>query len=62
MRQTFPGTSWDKALSGFRCLSLDTLQKILGTAKGSSVFEQLSEPLIKEIIQGIGEVFKDRIL
>lgn len=62
MRLHHPKESWKVVLNGFISLPKDTLQKVLGNAKGSSVYEQLADPFIREIIEGIGEVFCDRIL
>lgn len=62
LRAQHPGQSFKNALSGFMSLPLTTLQQVLGKAKGATVYEQLQEPFIKEVILGISEVFANRTL
>lgn len=62
MRQRYPGNTFQNVLNGFLSLSCSALQGILGKAKGESVYKQLQEPYIKEVVKSIGEVFADRTL
>lgn len=56
------GVSFKELLSDFAQLSVETLQKILGKAKGLSVYTQLQESFVQEIVQAVGDVFQDRTL
>lgn len=62
MRQRYPGNTFQSVLNGFLSLSCSALQDILGKAKGESVYKQLQEPYIQEVVKSIGEVFADRTL
>ena len=62
MRQRYPGNTFQNVLNGFLSLSCSALQGILGKAKGESVYKQLQEPYIQEVVKSIGEVFADRTL
>ena len=62
MRQRYPGNTFQNVLNGFLSLSCSALQGILGKAKGESVYKQLQEPYIREVVKSIGEVFADRTL
>lgn len=56
------GKSFDEALKIFSSLNQMTLQAILGNAKGESVYKQLQNAFIRDVITGIGDVFKFRVL
>jgi NAD-dependent DNA ligase len=62
MRQHYPGNTFQSVLNGFLSMSCAALQSILGKAKGESVYKQLQEPYIQEVVKSIGEVFADRTL
>lgn len=62
MRQHYPGNTFQSVLNGFLSISCEALQSILGKAKGESVYKQLQEPYIQEVVKSIGEVFADRTL
>lgn len=62
MRQRYPGNTFQSVLNGLLSLSCSALQSILGRAKGESVYKQLQEPYIQEVVRSVGEVFVDRTL
>lgn len=62
IRKEYSGKSYQIGLEVFRDLPLATLQTILGNAKGQSVYTQLQNPFIREIIGDISGVFSDRLL
>jgi DNA ligase (NAD+) len=62
MRQYYPGNTFQSVLNGFLSMSCTAIQSILGKAKGESVYKQLQEPYIQEVVKSIGEVFADRTL
>ncbi len=62
MRQRYPGNTFQSILDGLLSLSCSALQDILGKAKGESVYKQLQEPYIQEVVRSVGEVFADRTL
>lgn len=57
-----PGITYAAALKAFQELPCSRLQDLLGKVKGESVYNQLQETFIQEIIAGIAEVFFTRIL
>jgi hypothetical protein len=62
MRQWYPGNTFQSVLNGLLSLSCSALQDVLGKAKGESVYKQLQEPYIQEVVKSVGEVFADRTL
>lgn len=62
MRQHYPGNTFQSVLNGLLSLSCSALQDVLGKAKGESVYKQLQEPYIQEVVKSVGEVFADRTL
>lgn len=62
MRQHYQGNTYQSVLNGFLSLSCVALQDILGKAKGESVYRQIQEPYIQEVVRSVGEVFADRTL
>ena len=54
------GCTFQQGLEMFQKMDEHRLKAILGNAKGSSVYQQLQEPFIQEVITGIGVVFKNR--
>lgn len=58
----YKGSSYKDALDAFAKLPKDTMMSILGNAKGATVYDQLQESFIQDVIEGIGEVFINRIL
>lgn len=62
MRHHYSGNTFQSVLNGLLSLSCSALQCILGKAKGESVYKQLQEPYIQEVVRSVGEVFADRTL
>lgn len=62
MRQRYPGNTFQSVLNGLLSLSCSALQDVLGKAKGESVYKQLQEPYIQDVVRSVGEVFADRTL
>jgi hypothetical protein len=52
--------TYQDALNEFKSMTECDLMWVLGEAKGASVFKQLQEPFIQEVIDGVSEVFKER--
>jgi len=52
--------TYQDALNEFKSMTECDLMWVLGEAKGASVFKQLQEPFIREVIDGVSEVFKER--
>lgn len=59
-RAQHAGCTFQQGLEMFQKMDEPRLKAILGNAKGSSVYQQLQEPFIQEVIVGIGVVFKNR--
>lgn len=62
MRINHSGESFKSLLVALVSLPVNTLQTVLGDAKGKSVYDQLQNPFIQEVIRGVGEVFSFRTL
>lgn len=62
LRSQHPGQSFRNALAGFMAMPKSRFQNLIGNAKGATVYDQIRDPFIQEVIKGIGEVFADRTL
>lgn len=62
IKTAYPNSTFADAIDVFCELTSENFQSILGPVKGESIYQQLKDPFIQEVILGVRGVFASRVL